>query len=137
MGVNGDTVVTITHEDIIYQHVITTHQINSVAPSFATERFQILYSQSINFSAKDCVMVGIHYGDSINQYIFRVSDFDATNRMVEYSPTYDTYILRMVYQQLRLYHCSRSQIDSRVGRNPDLCIPLKLHREHCRFQVFR
>ena len=77
MCINSNAVITISHENIINQYLIATHQINAVAPSFTTERFQVLDGQAGGFTSENRIMIGIYNGYSINQYIFRISYFNA------------------------------------------------------------
>ena len=118
MGVYSNAVIAVAHKNIIYPYVITTHQIYTVTPAFTTERLQILNGQSGSLPAEYRIMVGIHYRNAINQYIFRMSDFYSTNGMIENTTSDDAHIFRFVNQELGFHDGSGSQINRGVGRNP-------------------
>ena len=98
MRVDGDTVITVPHKHIVYQHIIATHHVNAVTPTFATEGLQVLNGQPFRFSAKNSIMVGIHYCNAVNQYVFGMSHFNATNRVFQNTTPYNPYIFRLIHQ---------------------------------------
>ena len=60
-------------------------------------------------------MIRIDHCYAIYHYIFRISDFDTTNRMVQNATPNDPYILHFIQQQLRFHNSSRCQINRRIA----------------------
>ena len=67
-------------------------------------------------------MVGIDYGNSVNENILRIGHFNSSDRVIQNAATQNSDVFRLVYQQFGLNNGSRSQIYGGIAGDADLIV---------------
>ena len=66
----------------IKKYIAATHQIDTITPTLATERFQVPDCYACSSTAENGVMVRINYRDTVYQYIPEICNLDTADGVI-------------------------------------------------------
>ena len=116
MCIKSYAIIRVSHKYIFNLYIFATHKVNAIAPSLATERFQVINLQSVYFSSQYGIMIRIDNCNTIYLYILTMRKLKSTYRIINISPAYKSYIFNIITDKLSIHNCPGSQINSSIGR---------------------
>ena len=108
MCIKSYAIIRVSHKYIFNLYIFATHKVNAIAPSLATERFQVINLQSVYFSSQYGIMIRIDNCNTIYLYILTMRKLKSTYRIINISPAYKSYIFNIITDKLSIHNCPGS-----------------------------